>query len=343
MSIGPMRLGYGRTAAKGLAIVSLCSLTLGGCAGVGDGIAPSLFASSTPPPSAADEPKAPQDELQKATEYWGKQYAEKPSDLDTALSYAKNLKALGQKQQALGVLQQASMFHATDRRLNSEYGRLALELDQVSVADKLLAAADDPTSPDWRVLSARGTVLAKQGRYQEAIPLYEKAQQLSADQPSVLNNLALAYAMSGEAARAEDVLRRVSANGGNAKVRQNLALVLGLQGKYDEATKVGSEVMNASNATSNTDILKRMVRLDAKPYAPAGGPDGPASTPASWTTTVAVASGSSVATPDWKTSVSAEKAKSAPPNPAAAAPTASAVPTGRVAEAGSPSLRATAP
>ena len=29
-------------------------------------------------------------------------------------------------------------------------GRLALEFDQVAVAEKLLAMADDPLKPDWR-------------------------------------------------------------------------------------------------------------------------------------------------------------------------------------------------
>src|SRR5262245_25147841 len=136
-------------------------------------------------------------ELAKATEYWGKEFAKQPRDAKAALNYARNLKAMGEKRQALVVLQHASLFHAQDRDINSEYGRLALEFDQVSTAEKLLAHADDPTNPDWRVVSARGTVLAKQGKYREAIPFYERALKLSPDQPSVLNNLALAHVMEG--------------------------------------------------------------------------------------------------------------------------------------------------
>ena len=82
---------------------------------------------------------------------------------------------MGEKRQALTVLQQAAIFHAGDRRLASEYGRLALDLDQVSLAKQLLERADDPTQPDWRVVLARGTVLAKEGRYKDAIPYYERA------------------------------------------------------------------------------------------------------------------------------------------------------------------------
>src|SRR5690606_39077674 len=97
-------------------------------------------------------------ELDKAVAYWGEQYARNPQDRQTAISYAKNLKAAGQKQMALRVLQQASPHHGSDRELASEYGRLALEFGQVNLAQKLLAVAYDPANPDWRAISAQGTV-----------------------------------------------------------------------------------------------------------------------------------------------------------------------------------------
>ena len=94
--------------------------------------------------------------MQKATIYWGQQFAKNPADLKAALSYARDLKAMGQKKQALAVLQQASVFHGDDKELAGEYGRVALELDQVGAANQLLTVADDPTKPDWRIISARG-------------------------------------------------------------------------------------------------------------------------------------------------------------------------------------------
>jgi Flp pilus assembly protein TadD len=87
------------------------------------------------------------------------------------------------------------MFHGTDQQLTSEYGRLALELNQINVAGQALAAADDPTRPDWRVISARGTVFAKQGKYGEAVPFYERALALAPDNPTIMNNLAMAHAI----------------------------------------------------------------------------------------------------------------------------------------------------
>jgi Flp pilus assembly protein TadD len=245
---------------RGLAALAAC-LMLGACAQSPKPSIPNVLALSDEDPASS----APRSDLEKATEYWGKEFAQNPRDLQTALNYAKDLKAMGEKQRALAVLQQASLFHGQSRELASEYGRLALELDQISVANQLLAAADDPAKPDWRVISARGTVLAKQGKYQEAIPYYERALSLAHDHPSILSNLALAHAMNGEPGQAEGMLRKAAAaNHNSLKIRQNLALVLGLQGKYDEAKQLASRDLTPENAAGNTDYLRRIVKLEPK-------------------------------------------------------------------------------
>ena len=150
------------------------SLLAGACSQLGS-TAPQLAAVAPPDNPAtkvaAAKPATPpadnRSELMKATEYWGEAYNKNPRDAQTALNYARNLKALGEKRQALAVLQQVSLTNSTHRGINAEYGRLALEFDQVSLAQKLLEQSEDPTNPDWRIISARGTVLAKQGRYRE--------------------------------------------------------------------------------------------------------------------------------------------------------------------------------
>lgn len=230
------------------------------------------------------------DDLLKATDYWGKAYAENPRDLKMALSYARNLKAMGEKRRALAVLQQASLFYGQSRELASEYGRLALDLDQVNVAKQLLAIADDPARPDWRVVSARGAALAKEGNYNEAIPFFERALSLAHDQPSLLSNLALAHAMNGEPGKAESMLRQAAATDSNSpRIRQNLALVLGLQGKYDEAKLVAARDIPMGNASENADYLRQVVKLDPK-SVPNSHPQ-----PAEWSAEAKVAEAPAVA------------------------------------------------
>ena len=247
------------------------SLLLGACSASTD-LLPSIAMkpSDTTTGATGDSTSAsPQTELQKATIYWGQEYAKKPTDLQTALNYAMDLKALGEKGKALSVLQQAALIHGSDQKLASEYGRLALEMDQFGIANQMLTVADDPTKPDWRVVSARGTLMAKQGKYADAVPFYERALTLSPDNPTVMNNLAMAYAMTGDAKKAEGILRQAIASPNAApKVRENLALVLGLEGRYDESKAIGTGVLNPEIAAANADYLRQMVKLEPRTAMP---------------------------------------------------------------------------
>lgn len=251
------------------------SLLLGACSASTDLLPSIAMKPSDTTTGATTSSDTPQTELQKATVYWGQQYAKNPAELQPALNYAKDLKALGEKTKAMSVLQQAALIHGSDQELAGEYGRLALEMDQIGIANQMLTVADDPTKPDWRVISARGTVMAKQGKYDEAVPFYERALTLSPNNPTVMNNLAMAYAMTGDPKKAEGILRQaLDAPGSTPKVRENLALVLGLQGRYDESKAIATGVLSTDTASANANYLQQMVRLqpttampDAKSFA----------------------------------------------------------------------------
>lgn len=293
-------------------IAAASSTSLAGCAGGAGDVLPQLLAAKPSAKAEQGVAQAPQSELQRATEYWGKQFASNPSDLKTALNYARNLKAMGQKKQALAALQQAGVYHGQSRELAGEYGRLALELDQVQTAKTVLALADDPARPDWRVISARGAVLAKEGSYKEAIPMFERALALSNNNPSVLNNLAMAYALAGEPQRSEELLRTAVARGAPPKARQNLALVLGLQGKYSEATNVGASAMPAAVAQEDTKLVRQIVQLEPKESAPA------VYRPGQVTTTAVAAAPAAAATPGPRQTAAARPALRPATSPAPA-------------------------
>lgn len=262
------------------AIVIASAMALGGCAQLGsigqDG-PPSLL-------SASEMPNTPKNlsELEKATEHWGKEFDREPRNPVKAVNYARNLKAMGQKEKAFQVLQESMIFNGTDRAVTSEFGRLAIEFDQLSAAQKTLEIADDPMRPDWRVISARGTVMAKQGNAKEAIAFFERALKLAPDQHSIVNNLGMALIMSGEAARGEEMLRRAAELKDNTRTKQNLVIALGLQGKHDEAHKIAS--LDAANGagSANAEVMRQMVKTAPKPAVALASDTG-------WTTkTVAV-------------------------------------------------------
>jgi Flp pilus assembly protein TadD len=221
-----------------VAVVAGLALSLGACS-QSSGLL--MSEPEVPDVSASRVAEMPRSEAEKAAEHWGKQHASQPRSGKAALNYARSLKALDRKAEALAVLQSSYLYNAQDREYLSEFGRLALDQGHAPMAQQLLERADDPAKPDWRVLSARGVALAQQGEYKAAIPFLERARTLAPTQPSIVNNLALVYTMDGQAAQAEPMLRQATASAGaDPRVRQNLALVLQLQGKKEEATRVAA-------------------------------------------------------------------------------------------------------
>jgi Flp pilus assembly protein TadD len=182
-----------------------------------------------------------------------------PTDPDAALAYARALRANNAKPEALAVLDRAAAAKPGDRRLQLERGLLALELGDAATAEKLLRQAHDPKAPDWRLHSALGAALASRGKQQEAQVQLAKALALAPDQPGVLNNLALSYALDGKVAEAEQLLRKAQRSAGRTpQVQENLALVLGLRGRYEEARSAGQAALPPAKAEQNVAYLREL-------------------------------------------------------------------------------------
>ena len=74
------------------------------------------------------------------------------------------------------------------------------------------------------------------------------------------NDLGLSYALNKELKRAETILRRAVAQpGAEPKVRQNLALVVGLQGRFQEAEKIAGGDLSPAEAQANVAYLRQML------------------------------------------------------------------------------------
>jgi len=299
-----------------LLAVTFTVAALGGCSQVGD------LGTLSPLAQGASETQTATADPHKATEASAKALVSNPRDLKSQLAHARNLKQLGDKSAAMAVLQAAFEQHGNDRELASEYGRLAADLDQLSLASKLLAIAEDPARPDWKVISARGAVLAKQGRYDDALPLFERALALDPGNPSLTNNLALARAASGDAAGAESLLRQAAAaRPADSRIRNNLALVEKLQGRAPSAAPAA-----AAPAAAAAEPV-RTAAATPRPSAPAPATARAAPAPVQPTPVVARAPEPPRApTTAWQTAtVSAPPAPAPAPAPARAAPPAPAV------------------
>jgi len=209
------------------------------------------------PLAPADRPDA---DWRRDVEVYGQQYRADPSNLDVALRYAQALRATGQRAQAVAILERASIGNPHNKTVLGEYGRALAEAGDYQQAFDVLDRAHTPDQPDWRILSAQGAVLDQMGRHAEAQRYYLTALKIVPEEPSVLSNLGLSYALSHDLPNAEATLRRAAAQRPvDPRVRQNLALVVGLQGRFAEAEDIARADLPPDQAAANVAYLRQML------------------------------------------------------------------------------------
>jgi Flp pilus assembly protein TadD len=196
----------------------------------------------------------------RSAEAWGDRYRANPADPEAAINYAQSLRANGQRSQAVAVLEQASIHNPKHMGVLGAYGRALADVGNFQQALDVLSRAHTPDQPDWRILSVQGAVLDQMGRHEEAQRYYGTALRIVPDEPSVLSNLGLSYALSKDLVRAEATLRRAAAQQRvDARVRQNLALVVGLQGRFSEAENIAQADLPSDEAAGNVTYLREML------------------------------------------------------------------------------------
>jgi Flp pilus assembly protein TadD len=249
------------------AVAAVLALSAAGCTTTGNDTTGSIGATDTPRSDA---------DWRRTLEVWGSRYRDDPGDADTALAYARALRATDQRAQAVAVLEQASIRNPNNMPLLGAYGRALAEAGNYQQALDTLSRAHTPDQPDWRILNAQGAVLDQLGRHAEAQRIYSTALKIVPNEPSVLSNLGLSYALMKDLKHAESTLRRAVAQpNANPKVRQNFALVVGLQGRFAEAEKIARADLPEDEAAANVSYLRQMLaqqnewkKTGRRPYVP---------------------------------------------------------------------------
>ena len=250
---------------RSAAVTAVIAVGLGGCQTMSD-ITGSLTSSSSRAQAAPEDP-------QRAVEVYGERYRANPKNAEAALAYGQALRASGQWAQAAAVLEQATIVHTGNKALLAAYGRALADNGNSQAAFDVLSRAHTPANPDWRILSVQGTTLDKMGKHDEARRYYASALKIVPEEPSVLSNLGLSYMLTRELPQSEETLRRAYANPrADGRVRQNLALVVGLQGRFAEAETIVKGDLPADEAAANVAYLREMLsRKDKDNSRPPGG------------------------------------------------------------------------
>jgi Flp pilus assembly protein TadD len=243
--INPFRL-------RGIVSMTVLALALSGCAGRGlPDITGSLAGSTTPVTEA---------QWRSELQTWQQRYDANQGDRTAAFRYARALRALGQNSQAVAVLQNIILRHPKDMELLGAFGRALMDAGQLKQAEEVLARAHLPERPDWRILSAQGAVADQLGDHQRAQGFYEAALRINPGEPTILSNLGLSYALSKRLPEAERALGEAARHPqADKRVRQNLVLVLGLQGRFAEAERVAATDLPPADVAKAMAQLRQMV------------------------------------------------------------------------------------
>ncbi len=234
----------------------MCTLSLASCATSRSSLTTgSISRSFSKPIEEMNE-----SELRQAEESIGRAYEKSPKDRTAGLNYANLLRMTGKNGQALAVMQQVAINYPTDREVLAAYGKAQASAGQLEEALQTIERAQTPDRPDWRLESARGAVLDQLNRTDDARIAYRSALNIRPNEPTVLSNLGMSYLLTGDAKTAETYLRTAAAQpDADSRVRQNLALVVGLQGRFGEAEQIAMRELDPQQASANVAYLRSML------------------------------------------------------------------------------------
>lgn len=238
----PRKSFPGSTPFRALLLVSVAALALSACAS---------NRASMRSPDFSGQSRA---ESESTLQGLAARYKKSPKDKVTIIYYAAALRAAGQPEQAVAVLEGGFAANKGDIDIKIAYAKALSSAGRFDQALNVVDSAIDPASPDWNALSVKGAILDQSGKNAEARVLYKQALTVAPDEASLYANMGLSYAMTNELSAAESQLRvAIKMRGATSQIRQNLALVIGLQGRFDEcramfATELGADEVEANMA-----------------------------------------------------------------------------------------------
>jgi len=189
--------------------------------------------------------------------FWASEQQADPTDAVAGVKLAQALRELGRYDQAAEAAQATLTLQPNNLDALLELGRAHIARGQAFYGVAPLEQARDLAPRDWRPYSLLGVAYEQVRRTDDARAAWNQALALSPDNPDVLTNAATAALTHGDAPGAETLLRRAVAQPtASAKVRQNLAMVLGLQGKMGEAEQILRRELPPEQAERNLQWLR---------------------------------------------------------------------------------------
>ena len=190
--------------------------------------------------------------------FWAREVDADPSDNDARLKLAKALRALGRFDEAGAaadqmLVMQPNNYEALLESARAKIGRQPglLRHRRRPAGRSARAARLAPGEPAGGGAGAVGARRRRRSRRTR------RRWRWRPTMPPTLTNLGMYYATHGDPAQAEPLLRKAAAApGAGAQERQNLALVLGLEGRLDEAERLERQDLPPAVVDNNLAYLR---------------------------------------------------------------------------------------
>lgn len=217
--------------------------------------------SSAAKPATAKERQAARSlDLINQSSFWLNELEKNPADDEAALEGSIALRKIGSAERAV---QLAAMGLQVKGESPQLWSALALGLVAGGENEPALQALQKAISlnpKDASLHSALGVVYDRLDRPDLAANAYEAGLKLVPEDSTILSNYGLSVAMTGDLGKAEAILRRATQNPlAPPQARQNLALVVGLQGRFEESERLATRDLPPAVASENVAYLKAML------------------------------------------------------------------------------------
>ncbi len=194
--------------------------------------------------------------------FWATEHQKDAGNLDVTVKFMQSLRGIGSHEKAIEVASAAIPIHPQAYELYLEVGRAYLSLNRPQeAAQAFVRSADFSPETDATPLAALGVAFDRLENHAQAQDAYQLALQREPNRASTLSNYGLSLALTGRLQEAESALRQaVEIKSTDSRIRQNLALILGLQGRFDDMIAVDPSAP-VQSVEANQRTLRNMMGI----------------------------------------------------------------------------------
>ena len=192
-----------------------------------------------------------------ATGHWKNLVEQFPNDKDAIIGFSKAGRTAGLSKTVLSTLYKLQSDAPQDTLLMAEIAKAHYTSGEYKNALEQIKNAIVLEDMNWSHYSLEGAIYDKMNDYAQAEKSYQKALELSPDNPTVLNNYAVSRMMAGDIDGAERYAFDASqSEGANIATYNTYVKVLGKQGRLEDAEKFLSEKTDKDTAKKMMSNLK---------------------------------------------------------------------------------------